>query len=41
MRAGTDEAHLAALTGIPLIVLIIAGLLFLALVWIWMVGRIP
>jgi len=41
VRSGTDEAHLAALTGIPLIVLIIAGLLFLALVWIWMVGRIP
>lgn len=41
IRAGTDEAHLAALTGIPIILLIVAGLLFLALVWIWMVRRIP
>jgi hypothetical protein len=41
VRAGTDEAHLAALTGIPLIALIIAGLLFLTLVWIFMVRRIP
>jgi hypothetical protein len=41
VRAGTDEAHLAALTGVPLLVLIIAGLLFLVLVWIWMFRRIP
>jgi hypothetical protein len=41
VRAGTDEAHLAALTGIPIILLVFAGLLFLALVWIWMVRRIP
>jgi len=41
IRAGTDEAHLAALTGIPLIVLISAGLLFLALVWIFMFRSIP
>lgn len=41
VRAGTDEAHLAALTGIPIILLIIAGLLFVALVWIWMIRRIP
>lgn len=41
VRAGTDEAHLAALTGIPIIVLVFAGLVFLVLVWIWMAGRIP
>ena len=40
VRAGTDEAHLAALTGIPLIVLVFAGLLFVAVVWSWMIGRI-
>ena len=41
VRAGTDEAHLAALTVIPLPVLIFGGLLFLVLVWIWMVRHIP
>ena len=41
VRAGTDEAHLAALTGVPIILLIFAGLLFLVLVWIWMVRSIP
>ena len=41
VRAGSDEAHLAALTGIPIIFLILAGLLFLALVWIWLGRRIP
>ena len=41
VRAGTDEAHLAVLTGIPLILLIFAGLLFLVLAWIWMVRTIP
>ena len=41
VRAGTDEAHLAALTVIPMPFLIFAGLLFLVLVWIWMVRHIP
>jgi hypothetical protein len=41
VRAGTDEAHLAALTVIPLPVLIFGGLLFLVLVWIWMVRHLP
>ena len=41
VRAGTDEAHLAALTVIPLPFLIFGGLLFLVLVWIWMVRHIP
>jgi ribose/xylose/arabinose/galactoside ABC-type transport system permease subunit len=41
VRAGTDEAHLAALTVIPLPLLIFGGLLFLVLVWIWMVRHIP
>ena len=41
VRAGTDEAHLAALTGIPLLLLIFAGLLVLVLAWIWLVRRIP
>lgn len=41
VRAGSDEAHLAALTGIPLIVLIFAGLVFLALAWIWLIRSIP
>ena len=41
VRAGTDEAHLAVLTGIPLILLVFAGLLFLVLAWIWMVRAIP
>ena len=41
VKAGTDEAHLAALTVIPLPVLIFGGLLFLVLVWIWMVRHLP
>jgi hypothetical protein len=41
VRAGTDEAHLAALTGIPLLVLIFAGLLVTVLAWNWLVQRIP
>src|SRR5262249_39833170 len=41
VRAGTDEAHLAALTGIPVLLLIFAGLLVLVLAWIWLVRRIP
>lgn len=41
IRAGTDEAHLAALTGIPVVLLIFAGLLFLVLAWIWLVRSIP
>lgn len=41
VRAGTDEAHLAALTGIPPSLLVFVGLLFLLLAWIWMVRIIP
>jgi len=41
VRTGTDEAHLAALTGIPVVLLIFAGLLFLLLTWIWLVRSIP
>lgn len=41
VRAGTDEAHLAALTGIPVLLLIVAGLLILLLAWIWLIRRIP
>ena len=41
VRAGTDEVHLAALTGIPVLTLIFAGLLVLALAWTWMVRSIP
>jgi len=41
VRAGTDEAHLAVLTGIPLLLLIFAGLLVLVLAWVWLVRRIP
>ena len=41
VRAGTDEAHLAVLTGLPLILLVVAGLLFLVMAWIWMVRAIP
>jgi hypothetical protein len=41
VRAGTDEAHLAVVTGIPLIVLVFAGLLFLVLAWIWLGRSIP
>ena len=38
---GTDEAHLAALTGIPLLLLSFMGLLVLVLAWIWLLRRIP
>jgi hypothetical protein len=41
VRASTDEAHLAALTGIPLLLLNFTGLLVLVLAWIWLVRRIP
>lgn len=41
VRAGTDEAHLAVLTGIPVVLLIVAGLLFLLLAWVWLVRSIP
>src|SRR5262249_43007272 len=37
----TDEAHLAALTGIPLLLLNFTGLLVLVLAWIWLFRRIP
>jgi hypothetical protein len=41
VRASTDEAHLAALTGIPVLLLNFTGLLILVLAWIWLVRRIP
>lgn len=41
VRAHTDEAHLAALSGIPVLLLNLTGLLVLLLAWIWMVRRIP
>ena len=41
VRAHTDEAHLAALTGIPLLLLNFAGLLVLVFAWIWLLRRIP
>lgn len=41
LRAGTDEAHLAALTGVPVLLLIFAGLSFLVLAWIFLIRRIP
>ncbi len=41
VSAGTDEAHLAVLTSIPLLLLNVAGLLILVLAWIWLVQRIP
>lgn len=37
----TDEAHVAVLTGIPLLLLNFAGLLVLVLAWIWLLRRIP
>jgi hypothetical protein len=39
--AQTDEAHLAVLTGIPLLLLNFAGLLVLVLAWIWLLRKIP
>lgn len=41
VRAGTDEAHLAMLTNIPVVLLISAGLLFLLAAWVWLVRSIP
>lgn len=41
VRAGTDEAHLAVLTGIPVVLLIAAGVLFLSLAWVWLIRSIP
>lgn len=41
ITAGTDEAHLAALTGIPLLLLNVTGLLVMVLAWVWLVRRIP
>ena len=41
VRRGTDEAHLAVITGIPVLLLTFVGLLFLVLAWIWLVRSIP
>jgi hypothetical protein len=41
VRANTDEAHLAALTGIPVLLLSVTGLLVMVLAWVWLVRRIP
>ena len=41
VSAGTDEAHLAALSGIPVLLLNVTGLLVLVLAWIWLLRRIP
>jgi len=41
VRASTDEVHLALLTGIPVRLPVIAGLLVLLGAWIWLVRRIP
>jgi hypothetical protein len=41
IRASTDEVHLALLTGMPVRLPVIAGLLVLLAAWIWMVRRIP
>ena len=41
VTANTDEAHLAVLTGIPLLLLNVAGLLVFVLAWVWMVRSIP
>jgi hypothetical protein len=41
VSAGTDEAHLAALTGIPVLLLNVTGLLVLVLAWIWLLRSIP
>lgn len=38
---GSDEAHLAVITGIPALLLTLVGLLFLVLAWIWLVRSIP
>lgn len=41
VRSGADEAHLATLTGVPKVLLIAAGLLFLCFAWVWLVRSIP
>jgi hypothetical protein len=41
VRSGTDEAHLAVLSGIPVVFLVGAGLLFLLVTWTWLVRSIP
>lgn len=41
VTASTDEAHLAALTGKPLLLLNVTGLLVLAFAWFWLLRRIP
>lgn len=41
VRGGTDEAHLAVLTGIPVVFLVFAGLLFLLVTWTWFIRSIP
>lgn len=41
VKASTDEAHLAALTRIPVLLLNVVGLLVLALAWVWLFRRIP
>lgn len=41
LRSGTDEAHLALLTGIPVVFFVLAGLLFLLVTWTLLVRSIP
>ena len=41
VRATTDEAHLAALSGIPLVLLNVLGLGVLVFAWIWLLRRVP
>lgn len=41
VRSGTDEAHLARLTGVPVFLLIAAGLIFLVLTCAWLVRSVP
>lgn len=41
IRSGSDEAHLAALTGIPAPLLILAGLIVLLFAWYWLIRCIP
>lgn len=41
LRTGTDEANLALLTGIPVILLVAAGLLLLVGAWFWLLRNIP
>lgn len=41
LRTGTDEANVSVMTGLPVQLLIVLGLVALAVGWLWLITRLP